>query len=276
MNKLVSIILPTYNGSPYIKKAIESVLSQTYKNWELIIIDDCSLDRTSSIVANYINLNSNIKYIKNNENLGVQKSLNKGLSVSKGEYIARIDDDDEWIDVDKLKTQVEFLESNIGYVLIGTGALLVDEDDELLSKYLLPKSDLEIKNKILSKNCFVHSSVLFKKNTAQEVGGFSENEAIKHVEDYDLWLRLGMKGKLFNLNTYSTALRVRSQSLTYKNRVTQAKRILNLIVKYRKIYPRFTIGYIIALFRLVFFIIQNIFPIPMSYIYRIQKVYKGL
>jgi glycosyltransferase involved in cell wall biosynthesis len=239
MNKLVSIILPTYNGSPYIKKAIESVLSQTYKNWELIIIDDCSLDRTSSIVANYINLNSNIKYIKNNENLGVQKSLNKGLSVSKGEYIARIDDDDEWIDVDKLKTQVEFLESNIGYVLIGTGALLVDEDDELLSKYLLPKSDLEIKNKILSKNCFVHSSVLFKKNTAQEVGGFSENEAIKHVEDYDLWLRLGMKGKLFNLNTYSTALRVRSQSLTYKNRVTQAKRILNLIVKYRKIYPRF-------------------------------------
>jgi glycosyltransferase involved in cell wall biosynthesis len=276
MNKLVSIILPTYNGSPYIKKAIESVLSQTYKNWELIIIDDCSLDRTSSIVANYINLNSNIKYIKNNENLGVQKSLNKGLSVSKGEYIARIDDDDEWIDVDKLKTQVEFLESNIGYVLIGTGALLVDEDDELLSKYLLPKSDLEIKNKILSKNCFVHSSVLFKKNTAQEVGGFSENEAIKHVEDYDLWLRLGMKGKLFNLNTYSTALRVRSQSLTYKKRVTQAKRILNLIVKYRKIYPRFTIGYIIALFRLVFFIIQNIFPIPMSYIYRIQKVYKGL
>lgn len=276
MNKLVSIILPTYNGSPYIKKAIESVLSQTYKNWELIIIDDCSLDRTSSIVANYINLNSNIKYIKNNENLGVQKSLNKGLSVSKGEYIARIDDDDEWIDNNKLKNQVEFLENNTEYVLVGTGALIIDEDDELTSKYLLPKSDLEIRNKILSKNCFVHSSVLFKKDTAQEVGGFSENEAIKHIEDYDLWLRLGMKGKLFNLNTYSTALRVRSQSLTYKNRVTQAKRILNLIVKYRKIYPRFTIGYIIALFRLVFFIIQNIFPIPMSYIYRIQKVYKGL
>jgi glycosyltransferase involved in cell wall biosynthesis len=162
MEKLISIILPTFNGSQYIKSAIESILAQSYKNWELIIIDDGSTDMTEAIVFNYVNANSNIKYFKNEKNIGIQKSLNKGLHLAKGEYIARIDDDDEWIDKEKLKKQLDFFKDNREYVLLGTGVIMSNYNGNLI-KYLLPEKDKEIRLRILSKNCFAHPTVMYKK-----------------------------------------------------------------------------------------------------------------
>ena len=102
--------MSTYNDSGYIGKAIKSVLSQSYDNFEFIIIDDSSQDNTEEIVKGFDD--GRIIYIKNEENKGLLFNLNKGINLAQGEYIARIDSDDWWIDKEKLKKQVDFLDNN--------------------------------------------------------------------------------------------------------------------------------------------------------------------
>ena len=113
MTPLVSVILPTYNREKYIAKAIESVCRQSYKNLELIIVNDASTDATNELVDNLAKYNPKIIILRNEMNLGIVASLNKGIEVAQGKYIARLDDDDVWCDDKKIEKQVEFLEKNI-------------------------------------------------------------------------------------------------------------------------------------------------------------------
>lgn len=274
MNKLVSIILPTYNGSKWIEKAIRSVLFQSYIEWELIVIDDGSQDNTAQIVASLTQKDIRIRYIKNKENLGIQKTLNCGLKEAKGEYIARIDDDDEWVDIDKLKKQVEFLETNKDHVLIGTGAILINEDGFELCRFLLPSNDLDIRKKILSKNCFIHSSVMFKKDSALNLNGYIEEKKFLHIEDYNLWLRLGTIGKFANLRSYSVSLMQRDDTLSNYNRIDQTKKTIKQILKFSKVYPNFIFGYILSICRLIFFLIKKYLPINDTFLNKIKNKYK--
>jgi glycosyltransferase involved in cell wall biosynthesis len=149
---IVSILLPTYNGAHFIAEAIASVQAQSHTSWELIVINDCSTDDTEQIVMDIQKKDERIVYVKNEENSGIQKSLNRGLQVAKGAYIARIDDDDGWSDREKMKRQVTFLDEHKDYVLVGTGAVIVDEHKKELTKYLMPQHDADIRKKILSKN----------------------------------------------------------------------------------------------------------------------------
>lgn len=272
-DKLVSILLPTFNGSKYIKSSIESILNQSYRNWELIIIDDGSTDKTEALVSVYLNPNSNIRYIKNDKNLGIQRSLNKGLSLAIGEYIARIDDDDEWVDTDKLKNQVEFLEKNKEYVLVGTGVIVVDEDKKEIFRYLVPSSDKKIRNKILGKNCFVHSSVVFRKNKALEFNGYSEEQEVKHLEDYDLWLKLGTIGKFTNLPIFGVKLTLRDQSLSSVNKIEIFKKIIILIKKFKHLYPHYYWSLVRSWVRLIVYGFVLKLPIKIS-LNKIIKFYK--
>ena len=116
----VSVILPAYNGERFIGRSIKSVLSQRLESFELIVIDDGSSDDTNSIIREFVGRDSRVRHLSNKENLGIQKTLNIGIRESRGEYIARIDDDDEWSDNDKLSRQVDFLDGNKDYVLVGT------------------------------------------------------------------------------------------------------------------------------------------------------------
>ena len=273
MNKLVSIILPTYNGAERIKEAIKSVLEQSYADLELIVIDDGSKDNTKEIVENLAKSDQRVRYLKNDVNLGIQKTLNNGLKEAKGEYIARIDDDDVWIDKDKLKKQIEFLEKNKEYVLVGTGVIVVGEDNKELFRYLVPEKDIDIRNKILTKNCFVHSSVVFYRDTALRCEGYSESEDTKHIEDYDLWLKLGTLGKVANLPTHSVRFTLRSGSLSSMNKLEQFKKTLKLIKNYKKIYPNYYLAFFRSIARLVIygFILNS--PIKLS-INKVIKLYK--
>jgi glycosyltransferase involved in cell wall biosynthesis len=205
MNKLVSIILPTYNGADRISESIKSVLNQTYTNWELLVIDDGSKDNTKEIVENFAKSEPRIKYIKNENNLGIQKTLNKGIREAKGEYIARIDDDDIWCDLKKLEKQVGFLEKNKDYVLVGTGVIVVDESGKELFRYLVPVSDYDIRERILGKNCFVHSSVVFRKAVVLGLGGYGEGSDVRNMEDYDLWHSSQSDDKGYNLSNLSSS-----------------------------------------------------------------------
>jgi glycosyltransferase involved in cell wall biosynthesis len=231
MNPIVSIILPTYNGAKYIKRAIDSVLSQSFSDWELLIIDDGSTDNTEEIIKEYTKKDYRIIYLKNEKNLGIQKTLNRGLRLAKGEYIARIDDDDIWIDKDKLKKQVDFLDKNPEYVLVATRVIYKDENGIEIKKSPSTETNKEIQEVIFSRCCFTHSAVVFRKNIILSLGGYSEDEKVKHSEDYDLWLRVcSSEYKTYILPGFSIVYTIRINNVTSTNRITQIK---NDIMFYR-------------------------------------------
>jgi len=268
----ISVIMPTYNGGKYIRRAIDSVLGQSFKDFEIIVINDGSTDDTEQVLQEYIGRDSRVNYFDNKNNLGIQKTLNRGLKESKGKYIARIDDDDEWIDKEKLKRQIEFLENNPGYVLVGTGATVVDEKGLELFRYLLPESDYEIRKKILRRNCFVHSSVLFKRESVLEIGGYSENKEVKHIEDYDLWLKLGTVGKVANLPIYGIKFMITEGGISSNNKADQFKKNITLISKFKKHYPKYFYSIVFCYLRL--FLYKVLFFLPSILVNKIIKTYK--
>ena len=233
----VSIILTTYNGEKYITQAIESVFLQTLSDFELIIINDASMDDTEKIISNLANKNSRIKYFKNKTRLGFRKCLNQGLREAKGKYIARIDDDDIW-DSQKLEKQIDFLEKNPEHVLIGSGAIFIDENGKELYRFLPPEKDEEIRQCILSRNPFIHSSVLFLAEAAKKFGGY--NDTLAENEDFDLWLKLGTIGKFYNLPEYLIKFRTPSLKANIANiRRARTKVFISIIRRYSKNYPNY-------------------------------------
>lgn len=276
MKPLVSIILPTYNGAQYIASAIESVLAQTYLDWELLIISDGSTDQTRTVVEKFAKHESRIVFVENEKNVGIQKTLNKGIAAAKGIYIARLDDDDCWIEREKLLQQVIYFETHPKCVLVGTNATVINTQGKILSHNTMPLGDRIIRSKILSKNCFLHATVMIKKVALEKVGGYSDHKKFLHVEDYELWLRLGIVGSLANLALYSTSLINREESLTSKNRVGQAYNALRVVWMYKKKYPNFYSGITISTLRYVGFVVISIIPIPHSWLLGIQRIYRAI
>lgn len=257
----VSVILPVYNGEARIENALRSVLAQRFDDFEILVIDDGSTDRTAEIVKFWSEKDSRVIYSKNEQNLGIQKSLNKGLHLARGEYIARIDDDDEWAFDDKLSKQVAFLDHHPDYVLLGTGTIVVDENGKEIFRFLTTEKDEDIRKEILGKNCFTHASVMFRKSVALSLGGYDESFETRHAEDYDLWLKLGKLGKLANLPIYGVRWMLRKGSISGRNPIFQFKRVLGLCLKYRHDYPNFLAGYLRSLVRLVAYGFFKVVPI---------------
>jgi len=234
----VSVILPTYNDAQHIKNAIESVLGQSFKDFELIVIDDGSTDDTKNILKQYIE-SDKIKYLRL-DHQGDVFARNNGISISNGEYLAFIDSDDEWIDKDKLKKQIEFLDNNSDYVLIGSEGIVVDERKNKLMHYHVPETNLAIKKRILLKNPFIHSSVVVRKDVFLKIGGYSQEKDVKYTEDYNLWLSAGILGKFFNFQELMTEYMIRDGNISSSNKKIILRNNIYLINKYKKIYPNFT------------------------------------
>lgn len=249
MNKkpLVSIILPTHNRAKYIKKAIESVLSQTYKDFEFIIIDDGSTDETPEIISEYRRNDPRIKILTNKSNLGLVKSLNKGIRNAQGKYIARIDDDDFWCDSQKLKKQTAFLEANPDYVLVGGGVIKINEEGQEIVRLMLPQQDKNIRRAILQNNPFVHSSVVFRKEVWDKAGEYNEGLASSNAEDWDLWMRFGEFGKFYNFQDYFLRYLQGGQNKTTINDSVLRRNSLisnKLRIRYRNHFPGFWMAYL--------------------------------
>jgi glycosyltransferase involved in cell wall biosynthesis len=241
MTDLISIIMSTYNDGLYIKRAIDSVLKQTYKNWELIIINDASTDNTNKIIEEYLSKDKRIKYLRNKKNRGLVSNLTNGFNLSRGKYIARIDSDDVWKENKKLEMQYKFLINNNDYGLIGCLGNAVDSSGKFIFKINYPIKDGEIRRNILSKNCFIHSSILLKKNIYSKVGGYNLN--LKYFEDYDLWLKIGTVSKFYNLSKRLVNLTVHQNSMTNIYQAKRIKTVFAIIKKYKNIYPNYNLGF---------------------------------
>jgi len=244
VNKKISVIIPTFNGDKYIIKSIDSVLSQTFKDFEIIVIDDGSTNDVYKVLKYYIE-NNVIKYIRQ-ENSGPGQARKNGILNSTGEYIACIDDDDIWIDVDKLKNQVEFLDGNPEYLLVGTSGKVFYEDDDEYADYNVLFCDEDIRRKILIGNQFIQSSLMFRRSS---LGNLSNYPLQKAVEDYLLVLDLGKIGKFANLKNQMVVYTNRSGNLTNSIRKNVLRNNIKIIGEYRKDYP----GYHKAL---IFYIIK--------------------
>ncbi|PIT88174.1 MAG: hypothetical protein COU29_04145 [Candidatus Magasanikbacteria bacterium CG10_big_fil_rev_8_21_14_0_10_36_32] len=237
----VSINLITYNRADFIVQAMDSILLQTFSDWELIIIDDASTDNTKELVDSYLLKDSRIKYVKQENRCGISRSRNAALKLSVGKYIAVLDSDDVWSDSNKLKKQVEFLDNNSDYCLVGCGVEVINKQGDRLKKYCNPGEDEEIRKTILIKNPFAHSSVAYRKQTIDQLIGY--DESLKIGEDYDLWLRMGKVGKMANLNNIFIFYRKHTANISVLDRNIALQNNFDIISKYKEDYPNYFLAY---------------------------------
>lgn len=202
------------------------------------MVDDGSTDHVDEVVNGFAQrkAGAQVRYLRNEERLGLPESLNRGIREARGEFVARIDDDDEWISADKLEQQVDFLKTHSNHVLLGTNIITVDEAGVLIGRSSLALSDTEIRSLLLARNCFAHSSVMFRRDSALRVGGYST--CVQTVEDYDLWLKLGKLGSLANLSHYCVRYLIR-RGATGGNIIRQGLLGIRLIRHYRDSYPHY-------------------------------------
>lgn len=237
-NTLVSIILPTYNWNHYwLSKAIDSVLYQSYKNFELIIINDASTNDIEKTILEYKEKDKRIIYIKNEYNLKLTKTLNKGIEISQGEYIARIDDDDIRYDKEKLATQVGFMETHKDIWLCGTCVININELWEETSRTDVPQNDQEIRSVLMRFNQFAHASVLFRKDIVNHIGWY--DPLYNGAEDYEFRTRIWCSYKFANLPDYYLKYRHNTQWISTKKNWTQWRYGITIAYKYRNYYPWF-------------------------------------
>ncbi|MCO4783749.1 MAG: glycosyltransferase family 2 protein [Candidatus Cloacimonetes bacterium] len=170
--KLISVNITTYNRSHLLARCLDSVLSQSYKNIEVVIVDDCSTDETTQIVKSYSDKDDRVKYIKHELNKGNAGSRNTAMDHCSGFYVAFMDDDDEWIDIHKLQKQVDLFEGSTGKLgMICTSVRLMDQNKNTRDK-LIVKPD-NVKSMILKGNGYIYSPTVFtSKKVMDEVGGF--------------------------------------------------------------------------------------------------------
>lgn len=261
---LVSVIMATHNRAELVGRAIKSVINQSFNDWEFIIIDDASTDNTLKILSEWQKKEPRIKIITNKVNLWKDKGLggvlNKAIKGARGKYIARIDDDDYWLDNNKLKKQVEFLEQNPDYVLCGGGVVVEDNSGKEKYRYLKIEKDKDIRKKVLFANPFAHSSTVYLKSAYDKVGGY-ENQ--KYIEDWELWLKLGKIGKFYNFQEYFLRYLSDDRSLSFIHQKAQFKTALSLILKYKNNYPNWIITYLLNLVEYLYAFLPIIIKKPL-------------
>ena len=248
---MVSVIIATKNGGRFIGRAIRSVLHQEGVDLEAVVVDDASTDGTASIIRSIAGDDARVTYVYREKNEGPGKARNFGVAHAKGEYIAIIDDDDEWPDANKLKEQADFLDTHPDHVLVGAARVgIVDEAGKKLFEQRYPKSDADIRNSMLLRNYFTHSGVLYRKNVFDRLGGYKN---MRLAEDYDLWLRMGTVGKFANLDTFRINWAYRKGSASAKKKWKMNLVTLRLIWNYRKQYPHFVRAWIRGVGRLIWY-----------------------
>ena len=219
MNKPeVSVIFPAYNAERYLCEAIASILSQTFRNFELIIVDDGSADNTRSIIEDFAKKDLRIRPLFNERNRGVVESLNRAIDAAKGKYIARMDHDDISMP-ERLETQIRFLEEHPEISAVGSNVILIDDKGDTIGIRRLPETSEEIAQFLVLGNQLVHPTVMLRREVFDAV---SKYKKVLHAEDYHLWIEMVKKGlKLYNIQTPLMKYRMidpHKVTITYKLR----------------------------------------------------------
>lgn len=225
----VSIVLPTYNGEEYIKNSIDSILNQTYTNWELIIVNDCSKDNTAQIIQEYANKDSRIKVITNETNKKLPASLNIGFEKATGDYYTWTSDDNEYYP-QAIEKMVNFLENNKDFGMVYARENV--EENGVLQDYIW--CDQPTTPETLLKLCVPGACFCYRSNVAKTIGKYDENCFLN--EDHDYWLRILQQFNIYNLKDVLYLYRLTNSNLTSTNKDKIRAGKIKLLRKYREIY----------------------------------------
>ncbi|MBA2857947.1 glycosyltransferase involved in cell wall biosynthesis [Methanococcus maripaludis] len=206
-NPTVSVIMPNYNNEKYLPEAIESIVKQTYENFEFIIIDDCSTDDSWDIIQNYAKKDNRIKAFKNEHNLKIVKTRNRGFDLMSpdSKYIAIFDSDDISMP-ERLEKQVAFLEKNPDYGLIGSHTYIINENSKIIGYRKYETNLKKIIKNMVKKNQFAQPSVMIRKSVLDEVGFYDEKYT--RCQDYELWFRIAKSFKIGILDEFLIKYRI--------------------------------------------------------------------
>ncbi|MFZ1290715.1 MAG: glycosyltransferase [Melioribacteraceae bacterium] len=205
---MISVLLPVYNGEKFLATSIRSILNQTYKDFEFLIIDDGSTDNTDNVVKYFDD--NRIKYIKKNHT-GLADTLNFGLKIAKYDWIARMDADDI-SHPKRFEIQIKFAIENPQYDIISSWYVIFDEKINYVIK--IPEFSDQIKNSLVLFSSVCHPSAIFKKDILLSLGGYYTTEV---YEDYEIWLRIKEKVEFYNLQMILLLVRKNINSLTNYN-----------------------------------------------------------
>ena len=210
----VSIIMSAYNCESFLEQAIESIMNQSYKEFEFIIFDDGSTDRTKKIIQNFATNDARIIAVYNDINKGLTENLNRAISLSKGQYIARMDADDIAIS-SRIQKQVKFLDNHQKIDLVGTAALDINEYGAEIQLRKSPELHDDIIALLPKANPITHSTVMFRKNSFASIGYY--NEAYRTTQDYEMWFRAAGRGLKFH-NLQEVLLKYRMDNNYHKRK----------------------------------------------------------
>ena len=225
----ISVIMPVYNAGKFLQQAVESILQQSFTDFEFLIGDDCSTDQSSEVLARYAADDKRIKLLRNEKNSGITFTLNKLLNHATAPLIARMDSDDIAMP-ERLQKQYDFMHQNPTIAVSGGDLEIINEENEVLGKRIYPQSFGDIKKVLLCQNPLAHPAVIMRKNVVEKLGGYQEQIG---CEDYYLWLRAVENG--FELaNLPETLLRYRLSANQIKQR--NMKKSLSSTMKLQKKY----------------------------------------
>jgi glycosyltransferase involved in cell wall biosynthesis len=191
----VTVLLPVFNAEHYLPSAVESVLTQSYSDFEAIVIDDGSTDASAEIIGSYARQDRRIRLVAR-RNRGVVASLNEGLAAARGEFIARMDADDVSLP-DRFMEQVAFLQANEHCVALGSSFIYIDEQGSPTRRHHCFINDVTIRHALPIEGCILHPVAMFRSGAVTKIGGYRERYFA--AEDYDLIRRLARVGELYNL-----------------------------------------------------------------------------
>ncbi len=222
----ISVIMGVYNCKSFdmLKKSVESIINQTFTDWEFIICDDGSTNNTTEMLEEIKKLDSRIKVVGYKENKGLHTALNTCIAAAHGEYIARQDDDDI-SEPHRFEEQMKFISENPQYDIVGADAVVFDEQGEW-GKYEVVAEPQ--KKDFLWNNPFIHPVTIMKKASLDKVGGYRASKETRILEDYDLFMRMyaqGMKGANIQeyLYQYRVARNINKKRRPMKERINEAK-----------------------------------------------------
>src|SRR2546423_1122596 len=232
MSATVSIIMAVFNAEAFLDVAMQSVLKQSFSDFEFIIIDDGSTDRSNAMLQDYVRKDNRVRLI-GRANKGLTASLNEGLKLARGEFIARMDADDVAAP-DRLQIQVEYLRAHPDVSLLGGAYELIDDAGRILTTIVPPSDDATLQEHALSgRTPICHPLAMMRRDAVEKVGGYDEEFSV--AQDLDLWLKLGEIGKLACVPEVLLYYRQHEDSVSEKK---QALQVRNMKLACERAYAR--------------------------------------
>lgn len=210
---VVSVLLPVYNGERYLEDAVESILSQSFRDFELIVVNDGSTDRSREIVLGFTD--PRIRYFEQ-ENAGLSATLNRAVSLARGRYLARQDSDDVSFP-ERFAKQVAFLDAHPECGMVGTWAEIWEEGSRSDRAHRHPACDGVLRFELLFNNPFVHSSMMLRREAVEAVGGYLDDRSRQLPEDYELWSRISRRFRVANIPEFLHVYRETGGSICREN-----------------------------------------------------------